>query len=380
VPGATTEDGARTLDTRVVLPMESAPPANAGLRPLGMLELPELSVNGLRLSQLSGLAWDQDEQILYAISDKGALFHLRPLWRDGNLTGVRLLRAVALKEKNGKALKEPRADSEGLDIRKGRNGKKADAELIISFERVPRIARYRPDGTLLGELTLPAPLDERGHYRRGNKALESVCVDDSREGGRSGLLPSRGTVPSLEGGGTTPRRAEVGQRKERLPRAASGDGRDAGGRATQGAVAGTAADDKLGILTLPEEPLINERAGFNRIFRVEGGSWPLPLLGQFQPSAMECLGNGRVLILERDFGTFTGRAAALRRATLPGDGRNGASAKMETLALLDAAEGWQIDNFEGLAHHQDNRFFTVSDNNDLFVQRTLLFYFELAER
>jgi len=51
---------------------------------------------------------------------------------------------------------------------------------------------------------------------------------DSMEGGRSGPSgPSRGTTPSLEGGGKT----------------ASGDGRDAGGRATPGAVAGTAADN-----------------------------------------------------------------------------------------------------------------------------------------
>jgi len=52
--------------------------------------------------------------------------------------------------------------------------------------------------------------------------------DDSRDGGRSGpSWPSRGTTPSLEGGGN----------------AAPGDGRDAGGRATPGAVAGTAAEN-----------------------------------------------------------------------------------------------------------------------------------------
>jgi len=51
--------------------------------------------------------------------------------------------------------------------------------------------------------------------------------DDSRDGGRSGPAgPSRGITPSLEGRGRT---------------TASGDGRDAGGRATPGAVAGTAA-------------------------------------------------------------------------------------------------------------------------------------------
>jgi zinc protease len=54
--------------------------------------------------------------------------------------------------------------------------------------------------------------------------------DDSRDGGRSGpSRPSRGTTPSLEGGGN----------------AASGDGRDAGGRATQGAAAGTAVEQTI---------------------------------------------------------------------------------------------------------------------------------------
>ncbi len=61
-------------------------------------------------------------------------------------------------------------------------------------------------------------------------AWADVAADDSRDGGRSGPSgPSRGTTPSLEGGGKT----------------ASGDGRDAGGRATPGAVAGTVAEDPI---------------------------------------------------------------------------------------------------------------------------------------
>jgi uncharacterized protein YgfB (UPF0149 family) len=47
---------------------------------------------------------------------------------------------------------------------------------------------------------------------------------------------------SRDGGGTTTGRWEVEQRMEQLPRAVSGDGRDAGGRATPGAVAGTSAE------------------------------------------------------------------------------------------------------------------------------------------
>ena len=45
--------------------------------------IPPQSVNGIKISELSGLAWDKDEQLLYAISDKGHIFHFR-LALDGN--------------------------------------------------------------------------------------------------------------------------------------------------------------------------------------------------------------------------------------------------------------------------------------------------------
>ena len=83
------QDGVRTLETRPVLLTEQPGGAQAigRLRALGMLELPDITVDGLRFSQLSGLAWDDDDGILYANSDKGALFHLRPVLRDGKLAG-----------------------------------------------------------------------------------------------------------------------------------------------------------------------------------------------------------------------------------------------------------------------------------------------------
>ncbi len=300
------------LKTRPVQLAESvhAPQPAARLRPLGMLDLPDPKVNGLRLSQLSGLAWDDDDGVLYALSDKGALFHLRPQFRDGRLAGLELLKAVPLRDAEGKPLKGKRADSEGLDILNGRNGRPGDVELVVSFERLPRIARFRPDGTWIADYLLPAPLNDRKSYRSDNKMLESVCVDE-----------------------------------------------------------------KLGVLTMPEKPLVNERDGFNRIYRLDGRSWPVPLLDKLLPSEIECLGDRRVLILEREVGLLE-RVVALRIATLAGEGDSTAS--VDTIAVLNSLEGYRLDNFEGLARHKGNRFFMVSDNNDLFVQRTLLLYFEIT--
>lgn len=287
------------------------------IRFLGMLQLPNPTVDGMRFSQLSGLAWDNDDGILYAISDKGFLFHLQPVFENGVLTGLKLLKAIHLRELgSGKPLKGTRADSEGLDILKGHNGHKGDAELIISFERFPRIVRYRPDGYAIGEYPLPAPLNDARMYQNSNKMLESVC-----------------------------------------------------------------ADSKLGILTVPEAPLKGERQGVTHIFNLDGRSWIYPIPEGNRISALECLGNNRVLVLESNFTGLLGRLEVfLKLATLSPNASLMEPVPVETVAALDNGKKYQIDNFEGLARHRGNRFFIISDDNDLFIQRSLLMYFELLDK
>ncbi|GAB4509780.1 MAG: esterase-like activity of phytase family protein [Sulfuricaulis sp.] len=285
------------------------------IRFLGMLQLPDITRNGLRLSQLSGLAWDDDDGVLYAISDKGGLFHLKPEFDGNTLTGLRLLRAVALQDPaNSKLLKRPYTDSEDLDVLNGHNGRKGDAELVISFERAPRITRYQPDGRALGDYPLPEPLNNAKNYASTNRMLESVCVDSS-----------------------------------------------------------------LGIITVPEEPLKNEQSGYTHIFSLSKESWLYPIASGDRLTAMECLGQGEVILLQqtylRTFGQITVALKRIRLTSTP----SLEALKPETLVALDNQKGFQIDNFEGLARHNGNRFFMVSDNNDLFIQRTLLMYFELLD-
>jgi hypothetical protein len=64
------------LDARPVPLADSATGSEriGQLRALGLLELPSRTVNGLRLAGLSDLAWDDDDGVLYALSDLGALF------------------------------------------------------------------------------------------------------------------------------------------------------------------------------------------------------------------------------------------------------------------------------------------------------------------
>ena len=295
-------------------PARFAPHLGAGseigkVRLHGMLELPAIKIGGQRLVDLSDLAWDRDEQILYAVSNRGALFWLKPHFVNGELVDVKVAAAFALYELDNKLrLKDRRADAEGLDIVNGANGRRGDSELLVSFERSARIVSYRPNGSAIQEYRLPAPLADAAAYRSANKGLEALAVEP-----------------------------------------------------------------RLGILVAPEFPLKQERPGYNRIFALDGRSWPYPVSATAGLVAMKAATGGRVLVLERDHGGLFGRTyIALRRFHL-------LSGKSETLLELDSSAGLHIDNFEGLTPHRGRHYFMVSDNNNMTFQRTLLLYFEILD-
>lgn len=285
------------------------------IRFLGMLSLSDITHDGVRFSQLSGIAWDDDEGILYAVTDKGGLFHLKPLFKNDVLTGVRLLRAFPLRElDSGKPLKWSRADSEDLYVLNGHDRRRGNTELIISFEREPRIVRYRQDGHAIAVIPLPEALNKAENYRNDNRMLESVCMDPS-----------------------------------------------------------------LGIITAPEIPLKSDGHDTTRIFNLSGQFWRYPYASGDRITAMECLGNGAVLVLQQNFRNPLGNVVVLLNRAQLKKATSGELLKPETIVKLDSVEGYHVDNFEGLTRHKGNRFFMISDNNDLFVQRSLLMYFEILD-
>lgn len=149
----------------------SAPRAAATSR----FTLPTAAVDGIRTDELSGLAWDEDEQLLYAVSDQGYVFHFH-LKLDGNaIVAVEPVHAAALKDADGNA---PRKgfNAEGLTVRNADNGKPGDTEMVISLEGdQPGILRFSPTGIKLGELPVPAPANDVGNYRKKGRGLESVA-------------------------------------------------------------------------------------------------------------------------------------------------------------------------------------------------------------
>lgn len=288
-----------------------------GVRLLGMVRLARSSPDGETIAGLSGLAWDADQDRLYAVSDFGELFHLAPVIEDGVLVDVALLDRVPLRGASGRPLEGTWSDAEGLAAVHADNGRDGDTELWVAFERRPRVWRYRPDGRVIGPLALPPDLTEATAYSDPNKALESIAM-----------------------------------------------------RGTQG------------WLCAPERPLAGIEDEWVPLVADDGRRWRYPLSGEPNGSvtALEALPDDGVLVLERSFvSVFRPLVIHLRRTSLDGPGDDEPLA-VEDVAVFDNGAGWQVDNFEGLAHHRDGRYFLVSDDNANGYQRTLLLYLELLDR
>lgn len=152
---------------------------------LDQIVIPRDTVNGQVVTELSDLAWDEDEQLLYAISDKGILFHFKLSTKNNSLR-AKPIAAFPLFDKQGKLLK-PR-DSEGLMVFNSENNRKGDSQLIVSMEGIPRLLRTDTQAHQISEEKLNPLLQNRKLYRSGNDMLESVIFHP-----RLGLL----TAPEM---------------------------------------------------------------------------------------------------------------------------------------------------------------------------------------
>ncbi|WOB49877.1 esterase-like activity of phytase family protein [Xanthomonas hydrangeae] len=137
---------------------------------------PTARVGNVPLTELSALAWDADEQLLYALSDTGYVFHFRLNLDDNEIVSVEPVHSAALVDaKTG--LTSDAFNAEGLALNNAANGVSGDTELVVSLEDKPsRIVRFTPTGNLLGELAVPSPADDLGRYRKKGRGLEAVAL------------------------------------------------------------------------------------------------------------------------------------------------------------------------------------------------------------
>lgn len=300
------------------------------VRLLGTLLLDSQKIEGYTIQSLSDLAWDNDAQILYAIADNGVLFHFKLQFdekfslpnQEGVapvLTKATAIAAYPLRDEAGKPLKGKASDSEGLDILNGNNGVQGDSELIISFERIPRIARFSAMGEWKADIAVPAGLSDVKNYETPNKGMEGIVNH-----------PYYGLVTAAE-------------------------------RPLKNAAA-----DQIQFLSV-DKPL----SWIAKVHPAENSS----------VVALESLNRTSLLVLERAF-VALGQpfVISLRQIWLSScECNQGQLSESKVLAEFNSVKGWAIDNFEGLAHHHDNFFFMVSDDNSSFLQRTLLQYFEVVD-
>jgi hypothetical protein len=116
-----------------------------------------------RISELSGLAWDQDEQLLYAVSDLGHIIHFKVRVTDNRIQSVEPVFFGPLTLTVGQ---EKFFDTEDLVAINSSNGKKGDSEIAVVFEDGPAAARFTATGQFIETIQVPAPLVDRAHYRQ----------------------------------------------------------------------------------------------------------------------------------------------------------------------------------------------------------------------
>ncbi len=290
------------------------------MRLQGTLELPS-KIDESSIFGLSDIAWDEDEQRLYIISDRGHLFHFKVNIVEQTLTSVALIQAYLLKNSSDKPIKQ--RDSEGLALINGHNNIKGDSELLVSFEGIPRIINFTAQGKWLKNIELPEILQDRHRYIHTNRMLESVTIHPTL-----GIL----TAPEF------PLKAD---------------------------------DNSYRV----------DGVHKHVIYAMDGKSWHFPAYPAPKSGvvSLEALTDGSILVLERAYvSPFQALIISLRKVWLSTcDCAEGFDSQLEQIVVLDNTKGWLLDNFEGLTQHQGRYFFMVSDNNDNPLQRTLLTYFEI---
>jgi hypothetical protein len=297
-------------------PIKIAEKIDNGDRFMGIELLGSLSLKGdPALAELSGLAWDEDEQTLLAISDQGRVLHLKPDLSDGRLRQVELMAALPLLDRQGHPLRRGWRDAEGLALENSANGIRGDSRLIVSFVRHHRIERYRADGTWLATLPLPGRLRQAAYLPKSNHGLEAVT-----------LHPQHGII-------TGPEYPPKGQ-----------------SHYLTNNLLGTAAQTWHYRPGEPDGALV----------------------------ALEALPNGDLILLERAytsiFSPWVISLTRLRAAALDSPG----TVTTELIARFDSGQGWLVQNMEGLTRHRGMHFFMVSDDGDKPWAQTQLVYFRIV--
>ena len=281
---------------------------------LSIAGLSNLTIDGFKVSELSGLAWDEDENLLYTLSDNGYLLHLRPVFKNNKLADVLFLKGYALRDNNNRTLRYKESDSEGLNVKNGNNGIQGDSRLIVCFERIPRLIEYKTDGSMIAGIPLPSELADIRNYQGENNSLEAVTINE-----------------------------------------------------------------KFGIITGPEHPLISQPARNTLdIYSLDGRHWSFPVHNEHYGAlvGMTTMPDGSVLVLERAYGGIFPATEITLHHILLGEDRS----EINTIYTFDSNAGLLNENFEGITRFRGDTYFMVNDDNNHPFKRTMLVFFSIKKK
>ena len=122
------------------------------------------ALNGIDVTELSALAYK--DSTLYALSDRGYLYHFDIDIKNSKIKKLSLQKAFNLRNKDNKELKKKKRDSEGLVF--------LDNDLLISFERKHRVGLYSLNAMKIKKIKIHKSLRDIENYRSKNKGLEAV--------------------------------------------------------------------------------------------------------------------------------------------------------------------------------------------------------------
>ena len=131
-----------------------------------------------------------------------------------------------------------------------------------------------------------------------------------------------------------------------------------------------------GVLTAPEYPMEGTDWSTITLYGANGNKYSAPsdVASKMAICAIEVMPDGDLLVLQRRHRLLAPTwTTALVRLSLQGDNRM----VPESLAEMQVGGLVPMDNYEGLTRHTGNRYFMISDDNESFMQQTLLVYFEV---
>lgn len=187
--------------------------------------------------------------------------------------------------------------------------------LYVSFEGRAKVGRFEKNGRMVKEYQLPKKLRDPSNYRSRNKSLEAL-----------------------------------------------------------------AWHSKYGLLTAAEWPLKHKKKKEQTIYALNGKVWHFKAEEEQKSAvvAMEVMDDGNIMVIERSFiDIIHPFIVTLKKVYLNRCITKKRMCQSKTLVKMNSHKGWLIDNFEGLTKVGKHRYVMVSDDNDNFLQQTLLVYFEV---